>query len=133
MSYVVFTYKFFGMVVLFAINIDVFRRIVEIFSERYAGIGIDAVAGMDARGFVLGPPIALALNKPFLMIRKKGKMPNCVESSNYKTEYGSRAGMCIQRDAVKSGDRVLLIDDLVATGGTLSAGELHRPLCSFLN
>lgn len=99
-----------------------FRRIVDIFAERYAGIGIDAVAGMDARGFVLGPPIALALNKPFVMIRKKGKMPNCIESRTYKTEYGSRAGMCLQKDAVKQGDRVLVIDDLVATGGTLSAG-----------
>lgn len=107
---------------LFALS-EVFRRIVDIFAERYAGIGIDAVAGMDARGFVLGPPIALALNKPFIMIRKKGKMPNCIESSTYKTEYGSRAGMCLQRDAVKPGDRVLIIDDLVATGGTLSAGK----------
>jgi adenine phosphoribosyltransferase len=104
---------------------EVFRRIVDIFAERYAGIGIDAVAGMDARGFVLGPPIALALNKPFIMIRKKGKMPNCIESRTYQTEYGPRAGMCLQRDAVKKGDRVLVIDDLVATGGTLSAGELQ--------
>ncbi len=110
---------------LFCIYIfkEIFRRIVEIFSERYADIGIDVVAGMDARGFVLGPPIALALNKPFIMIRKKGKMPNTIESRTYETEYGKRSGMCLQRDAVKSGDRVLLIDDLVATGGTLSAGE----------
>ena len=100
----------------------VFARIVEIFAARYADIGIDAVAGLDARGFVLGPPIALALKKPFLMIRKKGKMPNCIESSSYKCEYGQRSGMCLQKDAVKPGDRVLIIDDLVATGGTLSAG-----------
>ena len=77
---------------------------------------------MDARGFVLGPPIALALKKKFVMIRKSGKMPNCVSSDSYSCEYGKRSGMCIQRDAIKEGDRVLVIDDLVATGGTLSAG-----------
>jgi len=76
---------------------------------------------LDARGFVLGPPIALALKKPFFMMRKKGKMPNTVESPPYQTEYGPRSGMCIQKDAIKKGDRVLVIDDLVATGGTLSA------------
>ncbi len=101
---------------------EVFQRIVDIFTERYKVLEIDAVAGMDARGFVLGPPIALALKKPFVMIRKKGKMPNCVESSSYECEYGKRSGMCLQRDAISSGQRVLLIDDLVATGGTLSAG-----------
>jgi len=101
---------------------EVFQRIVDIFVARYAGLEIDSVAGMDARGFVLGPPIALALKKPFIMIRKKGKMPNCIESDSYECEYGKRSGMCLQRDAVKPGDRVLLIDDLVATGGTLSAG-----------
>eukprot|EP00592_Proboscia_alata_P008898 CAMPEP_0194352404 /NCGR_PEP_ID=MMETSP0174-20130528/805_1 /TAXON_ID=216777 /ORGANISM="Proboscia alata, Strain PI-D3" /LENGTH=220 /DNA_ID=CAMNT_0039120435 /DNA_START=92 /DNA_END=754 /DNA_ORIENTATION=+ len=100
---------------------DVFQQIVDIFAARYKEIGIDAVAGLDARGFVLGPPIALALKKPFFMMRKKGKMPNTVESPPYQTEYGPRSGMCIQKDAIKKGDRVLVIDDLVATGGTLSA------------
>ncbi|GMH68324.1 hypothetical protein TrLO_g15076 [Triparma laevis f. longispina] len=101
---------------------EVFQKIVDIFVARYGGMEIDGVAGMDARGFVLGPPIALALKKPFIMIRKKGKMPNCIESPPYSCEYGKRDGMCLQRDAVKSGDRILVIDDLVATGGTLSAG-----------
>jgi hypothetical protein len=63
---------------------EVFQRIVDIFAARYSGIGIDSVAGLDARGFVLGPPIALALGKPFIMIRKKGKMPNCIESPPYE-------------------------------------------------
>jgi len=103
-------------------NPKVFQQIVDIFAERYRGIGIDSVGGLDARGFVLGPPIALALGKPFFMLRKKGKMPNSIESPPYQTEYGARSGMCIPRDAVKKGERVLLIDDLVATGGTLSAG-----------
>ena len=101
---------------------EVFQKIIDIFAARYAAIGIDCVAGMDARGFVLGPSIALALKKPFVMIRKKGKMPNCIQSSAYECEYGKREGMCLQRNAVKPGDRVLIIDDLVATGGTLSAG-----------
>lgn len=76
---------------------------------------------LDARGFILGPPIALALKKPFIMMRKKGKMPNSVSSDDYKCEYGSRQGLTVQRDAVKEGNRVLIIDDLVATGGTLSS------------
>lgn len=78
-------------------------------------------SSLDARGFILGPPIALALKKPFIMMRKKGKMPNSISSDNYKTEYGNRAGLTVQRDKIKEGDRVLIIDDLVATGGTLSS------------
>lgn len=100
---------------------DVFQKIVDIFADRYSTIGIDAIAGVDARGFVLGPPIALKLKKPFYMMRKPGKMPNTITSPSYETEYGPRQGICIQRDAIKPKDRVLIIDDLVATGGTLSA------------
>ena len=76
---------------------------------------------IDARGFVLGPPIALQLKKPFYMIRKPGKMPNCIHSSSYDVEYGKRSGVSIQKNSIKPKDRVLVIDDLVATGGTLSA------------
>jgi adenine phosphoribosyltransferase len=76
---------------------------------------------LDARGFILGPPIALALKKPFIMMRKQGKMPNSISSQEYDTEYGKRSGLTVQRDKVKKGDRVLIIDDLVATGGTLSS------------
>jgi adenine phosphoribosyltransferase len=89
--------------------------------SRYAGIGIDSVAGLDARGFILGPPIALALKKPFIMMRKEGKMPNTMKAPEYQTEYGSRSGLCVQKDKINQGDRVLIIDDLVATGGTLSS------------
>lgn len=76
---------------------------------------------LDARGFVLGPPIALSLKLPFIMMRKKGKMPNSVSSKDYQTEYGSREGLTVQRDKIQAGQRVLIIDDLVATGGTLSS------------
>ena len=76
---------------------------------------------LDARGFVLGPPIALALKKPFIMMRKKGKMPNTLSADNYKCEYGNREGLTVQRDKIEKGHRVLIIDDLVATGGTLGS------------
>jgi adenine phosphoribosyltransferase len=101
---------------------EVFQKVIDAYVARYAGMDIDSIGGFDARGFVLGPPIALALGKPFFMLRKPGKMPNAVSSSKYSVEYGEREGMCIGRDAVSKGDRVLLIDDLVATGGTLSSG-----------
>mmetsp|Transcript_3196 Transcript_3196/g.9196 ORF Transcript_3196/g.9196 Transcript_3196/m.9196 type:complete len:275 (-) Transcript_3196:52-876(-) len=99
----------------------IFQKIVDIFVDRYAEIGIDVIVGLDARGFILGPPIALGLKKPFVMARKKGKMPNSISSDNYDTEYGSRSGLTVQKDKIKEGDRVLIIDDLVATGGTLSS------------
>jgi adenine phosphoribosyltransferase len=100
---------------------EIFQKIVDIFVERYETIGVDIIAGLDARGFVLGPPIALAMKKPFIMMRKEGKMPNTIKSTDYDTEYGRRSGLTVQRDKIKTGDRVLIIDDLVATGGTLSS------------
>ena len=103
---------------------EIFQKIVDIFVARYSGGGdhaIDSVAGIDARGFVLGPPIALALKVPFVMMRKGGKMPNTISSDAYDTEYGKRSGLAVQKDRIKNGDRVLIIDDLVATGGTLSS------------
>ncbi|KAG7341321.1 phosphoribosyl transferasen [Nitzschia inconspicua] len=100
---------------------EIFQKIVNIFVERYETIGVDVIAGLDARGFILGPPIALAMKKPFVMMRKEGKMPNTVKSPGYDVEYGKRSGLTVQRDKIKEGDRVLIIDDLVATGGTLSS------------
>ncbi|GAX19605.1 adenine phosphoribosyltransferase [Fistulifera solaris] len=99
----------------------IFQQIVDIFTARYRGLAVDCIAGLDARGFVLGPPIALALQKPFVMMRKQGKMPNTISSTQYETEYGSRSGLTVQRDRIQQGMRVLIIDDLVATGGTLSS------------
>ena len=87
----------------------------------YSSDLVSKILRLDARGFILGPPIALALNKPFIMMRKEGKMPNSIKSPEYETEYGKRSGMTVQRDRIKEGDRVLVIDDLVATGGTLSS------------
>lgn len=98
-----------------------FQLCIDIFVKRYSGLAVDAIAGLDARGFVLGPPIALALKLPFIMIRKKGKLPNAVTGEEYRKEYSganSNGGdeLCISRTAIKEGARVLVIDDLVATG-----------------
>ena len=102
-------------------NPEIFQLCIDIFVKRYLALGVDCIAGLDARGFILGPPIALALKKPFVMIRKKGKLPNAVSGSQYFKEYeGNNATggdeLCISRTSIKPGDRVLVIDDLVATG-----------------
>jgi len=108
---------------------EIFQLVIDVFVERYRKQNITCICGFDARGFVLGPPIALALKKPFFMLRKKGKMPNSITGTEYGKEYAGRDVLSIPRGSVKKGDRVLLIDDLVATGGTLSAGiELVKKL-----
>ena len=98
-----------------------FNLICEVFATRYASMGITHIAGFDARGFLF-TPVALKLGLPFIMLRKKGKMPNTISSGPYTKEYAGTSEICITRGAVGPGDRVLLIDDLVATGGTLCAG-----------
>jgi adenine phosphoribosyltransferase len=98
-----------------------FRVLIDLFVHRYMDQKIDLVAGIDARGFVLGSVIAYELNKGFIPVRKKGKLPFNTIGEEYELEYGS-ATVEIHADACKPGDRVLLIDDLVATGGTMIAG-----------
>ena len=144
-----------------------FQEVIDVFAARYKDAKVDSIGGFDARGFVIGAPLALALKVPFFMLRKPGKMPNAIGSSAYavevrrqraaryqharlrlrpavtsRSQYGKRDGMTIPRGmpldkadpknkstVVKAGDRVLLIDDLVATGGTLSSGiELVRAM-----
>jgi len=100
---------------------DKFALVVEVLVRRYKDTDVTAIGGIDARGFVLGPVIALALKKPFFMLRKKGKMPNAVTGASYSKEYEGNDALSIPRGAVGPGDKVLLIDDLVATGGTLVA------------
>lgn len=101
---------------------EAFQLVVDVFVERYRAKNVDCVVGIDARGFVLGPPIALALKVPFVMLRKKGKMPNAISGKEYSKEYAGNDSLSIPRGSLNQGDRVLLIDDLVATGGTLVAG-----------
>lgn len=97
-----------------------FRVLVDVFVHRYLNARIDYVAGIDARGFILGAAVAYALNTGFIPVRKKDKLPFDTLSQSYELEYGS-ATVEIHTDACQAGDRVLLIDDLVATGGTLLA------------
>lgn len=107
---------------------EYFRLLVDLLVYRYMGQKIDAVAGLDARGFIIGAALAYQLNVGFVPIRKKGKLPFDTVSQSYALEYGE-ATVEIHTDAVKKGARVLLVDDLVATGGTMLAGvELIRKL-----
>lgn len=102
----------------------VFRVLIDAFVHRYmdASMRPDVVAGLDARGFILGSVIAYELGVGFVPIRKKGKLPFTTVEETYELEYGS-ATVELHTDAVRRGDRVLLIDDLIATGGTMMAGR----------
>ena len=102
-------------------NPRVFRVLIDRFVHRYFDAGADAVAGLDARGFIIGSVLAYELNIGFIPIRKKGKLPFTTVAETYELEYGS-ATVEMHTDAVRPGQRVLLIDDLVATGGTMLAG-----------
>ena len=101
--------------------IQAFQYSIDDFVDRYRAMGLDAIAGFEARGFIFGPPIALALGLPFVPLRKPGKLPGNTVSIAYELEYGTDK-LEMHADAVQPGARVLLVDDLVATGGTLAAG-----------
>lgn len=100
----------------------VFRVLIDQFVHRYFGMGASAIAGLDARGFIIGSVVAYELNIGFIPIRKKGKLPYQTVAEEYELEYGS-ATVEIHADAAKAGDRIVLIDDLIATGGTMMAGK----------
>lgn len=97
------------------------RLAVDHLLHPYPGTGIDLVAGLEARGFILGGAVAHQLGKGFVPIRKKGKLPAPTIEESYELEYG-QAVVEIHDDAVEPGQRVLLVDDLLATGGTAEAG-----------
>ncbi|MDB5858247.1 MAG: adenine phosphoribosyltransferase [Ramlibacter sp.] len=103
-------------------NPKVFRVLIDSFVHRYMDRRPDVVAGLDARGFILGAVIAYELNVGFVPIRKKGKLPFTTVEETYELEYGS-ATVELHTDAVQPGQRVLLVDDLIATGGTMMAGK----------
>ena len=104
-------------------NPRVFRVLIDAFVHRYMSpvMRPDVVAGLDARGFILGAVVAYELNVGFVPVRKKGKLPFTTVAETYELEYGT-ATVELHTDAVKPGQRVLLIDDLIATGGTMMAG-----------
>jgi len=103
-----------------------FRHSVDMLVQPFAGAGVSRVAGMEARGFILGGAVAHQLSVGFVAIRKKGKLPWQTISAEYQLEYGTDE-MEIHIDSIKNGDKVILIDDLIATGGTACAAtELIR-------
>jgi adenine phosphoribosyltransferase len=93
---------------------------VELMANPFRGRGVELVLGAESRGFIFGTAIAQSLSAGFVPIRKKGKLPHTVDGVDYELEYG-RDRLEIHSDALRSGQRVLLVDDLVATGGTLEA------------
>ena len=102
----------------------VFRVLIDAFVHRYMDPALrpSVVAGLDARGFIIGSVLAYELGVGFVPIRKKGKLPFTTVAETYELEYGS-ATVELHTDAVRPGDKVLLIDDLIATGGTMMAGK----------
>jgi len=105
-----------------------FRRAVDALVQPYAGTKIDKIAGMEAHGFILGGAVAHQLSAGFVPIRKKGKLPHDIVRIAYSLEYGVDE-MEMHRDAVNPGERVILVDDLIATGGTaVGATQLLRQI-----
>jgi adenine phosphoribosyltransferase len=98
-----------------------FRMAIDQLLHPYAGVRFDKVVGLEARGFILGGAVAHQLSAGFVPIRKKGKLPGAVISEDYQLEYGE-AVVEIHDDAIEAGEKVLLVDDLLATGGTAEAG-----------
>jgi len=98
-----------------------FRMAIDMLLHPFAGEPIDKVAALEARGFILGGAIAHQLSVGFVPIRKKGKLPGPTMEENYTLEYGE-AIMEMHTDAIEKGERILLVDDLIATGGTCEAG-----------
>jgi adenine phosphoribosyltransferase len=97
-----------------------FRRSIDELTERVRGLSPEVVIGMESRGFIFAAPIAYLLDAGFVPVRKLGKLPGEVISTEYDLEYGTNT-LELHRDAVVPGQRVLIVDDLLATGGTVSA------------
>lgn len=96
------------------------RLAVDEMAARLDGLEFDMIAGLESRGFLFGMPLAYKLGKAFIPIRKKGKLPRETVEATYDLEYGT-ATIEVHKDDVKPGDRIVLVDDLIATGGTLEA------------
>jgi adenine phosphoribosyltransferase len=96
------------------------KAVIDALCAHYEGLGIRTVAGIEARGFIFAPAVAYALNAGFVPIRKPKKLPAAVEWVEYALEYGSDT-LEVHRDAIQPGDNVLIVDDVLATGGTAAA------------
>tara|TARA_B100001123_G_scaffold52136_1_gene54239 strand:+ start:872 stop:1384 length:513 start_codon:yes stop_codon:yes gene_type:complete len=99
---------------------DAFREVVDRIAEYCSTVDVDAIAGIDARGFLLGGALAYKLSKPLIPVRKEGKLPFLTNKVTYELEYGNDT-VEIHQDAVTKGQNVVILDDLLATGGTMSA------------
>ena len=115
-----------------------FKAMIEQFKQKFNGVDLDYIGGIDARGFVIGAALAFANNIGFVPVRKKGKLPYDTIAEDYALEYGT-ATLELHTDAVSTGSKVLIVDDLIATGGTaIAAVNLFRQLnadvvgCAFL-
>ena len=115
-----------------------FKEMIEQFNQKFNGVDIDYIGGIDARGFIIGAALALTREIGFVPVRKKGKLPYDTISEDYALEYGT-ATLELHTDAVSAGAKVLIVDDLIATGGTaIAAVNLFRKLnanvigCAFL-
>ena len=97
-----------------------FKRVIDKIGSFYDGDGIQKVVAMESRGFILGAPVAYRLGAGFVPVRKPGKLPSDVYEAKYELEYGADS-LAIHQDAIAPGERVLIVDDLIATGGTVAA------------
>ncbi len=97
-----------------------FRSAIDLFADRFRDKGIDYVVGIEARGYIFGAPVAYAIDAGFIPVRKPGKLPYEKFAEEYALEYGTNS-LEIHADAIGKGDRVLVVDDLLATGGTAAA------------
>ncbi len=99
---------------------DGLRLSIDLIQEKLSGLEFDVIAGTESRGFIFGVPVAYNLHKPFVPVRKKGKLPCETVSKEYALEYGT-ATIEMHKDSIQPGQRVVVIDDLIATGGTIEA------------
>lgn len=99
---------------------DGLQLAIDELQKRLEGLDFDVIVGTEARGFILGMPLAYNLHKPFVPVRKKGKLPCATVQKEYALEYGT-AAVEMHKDAIQAGQRVVLVDDLIATGGTVKA------------
>ena len=101
-------------------NGPAFHEAIDQMAAKVADLDFDVIIGSEARGFIFGTPLAYLLKKPFVLVRKKGKLPRQTVSVEYDLEYGT-ATLEMHRDAIRPSQRILIVDDLIATGGTIEA------------
>ena len=101
-------------------NADGLHLAIDEMQKKLEGLEFDKIAGLESRGFIFGMPIAYNLHKPFVLIRKAGKLPCETVSQTYDLEYGT-ATIEVHKDAIEKGEKIVVIDDLIATGGTVAA------------